>query len=317
MTDHSLDSPPQPASRRRSLLLWLLLLVLGLLGVALATSPALRQAAMSRLPGAPSSSVEQSAPATPAERIQAQAAELARLREQLGPTQPPAASPLAADSVEALAAMNQRIDALTRRMDALDRQSGAALANADRAEGMLLALAARRAIETGRPLGVVEGMLRDRFGGSQPRAVTTLITAAQQPVTLPQLTGDFARLAPALRDGDRDGAAGLWTTIRSEIGALFVVRRAGDQPTSVAERIDYAQGRLDLGDVAGALDQINRLPAPIRGIGQAWAERARRYVAAREALDALETVALLAPAPDSTERVVPIEPAPPPSAPAI
>jgi hypothetical protein len=315
MTDNSMDSPPQPAGR--SLLPWLLVLVVGLLGVALATSPALRQAAMSRLVGTPGEAVEPPAAPTPAERVQAQAAELAQLRQRLEHSETRANTPPAPGSIEALTAMNQRIDALTRRMDTLDRQSGAALANADRAEGMLLALAARRAIETGRPLGVIEGMLRDRFGGSQPRAVTTLITAAQQPVTLPQLTSDFTRLAPALREGDRDGTAGLWTTIRTELGSLFVVRRTGDQPTSVAERIDFAEARLELGDVAGALDQLNRLPAPVRGIGQTWGERARRYVAAREALDALETVALLAPAPDSTERVVPIEPAPPPPAPAI
>jgi len=317
MTDHSLDSPPRPAGRRHSLLIWLLLLVVGLLGAALATSPALRQTAVSRLTGAPDEAVQPAAAPTPAEHIRAQATELASLRERLAQSEARTAAQPMPGSAEALVAMNQRIDALTRRMDALDRRNGAALANADRAEGMLLALAARRAIETGRPLGVIEGMLRDRFGGSQPRAVTTLITAAQQPVTLPQLTGDFTRLAPALREGDSDGVAGLWTTIRTELSTLFVVRRAGDRPTSVAERIDYAQGRLELGDVAGALDQINRLPAPVRGIGQPWAERARRYVAAREALDALETVALLAPAPDSTERVVPIEPAPIEPAPAI
>lgn len=315
MTDYSLDSPP--ADRGRSLLPWLLLLVVILLGAALAASPALRQAAMSRLSGTPGEAIQPPAAPSPAEHIQAQAAELAQLRERLAQSESRAGTQPVPGSAEALVAMNQRIDALTRRMDALDRQNGAALANADRAEGMLLALAARRAIETGRPLGVIEGMLRDRFGGSQPRAVTTLITAAQQPVTLPQLTADFARLAPALREGDRDGVAGLWTTIRTELSTLFVVRRAGDQPTSVAERIDYAQGRLDLGDVAGALDQINRLPVPVRGIGQGWAERARRYVAAREALDALETVALLAPAPDSSERVVPLEPVPPSPASAI
>ena len=73
------------------------------------------------------------------------------------------------------------------------------------------------------------------------------------------------------------------------------------------ERFERARRLLDAGKVAAALAEVVRLPgAPT---GEAWIAGARRYVAARRALDILEQAAIAAPLPGATS-------APPPSTPA-
>ena len=92
----------------------------------------------------------------------------------------------------------RRVNQLEQRVTELDNQSRAAAGNADRAEGLLVAFAARRALDRGVPLGYIEGLLRQRFGETQRQAVATIITAARQPVTLQQLQDGIADIGPAL-----------------------------------------------------------------------------------------------------------------------
>lgn len=206
----------------------------------------------------------------------------------------------------------QRLAVLEQRLAELDRQSGAALQNAGRAEGMLLVLASRRAIETGQPLGVIEGMLRDRFGGTQPKAVATLVAASQAPVTLAQLQAEMDALAPALKQ--QAGGSSWWATISSELSNLVSIRHAGAPPSKPADRLAIARTQLHDGNVGAALAQVSRLPPVLRDRASGWIIKARRYVAALEALDMLETVALLQPAPDRDEAVIPLPPADRPEA---
>ena len=74
----------------------------------------------------------------------------------------------------------RRVNRLEERIAQVDNQSRAAVGNADRAEGLLVAFAARRAIDRGVSLGYIEGLLRQRFGERQPQAVATIITASRQ-----------------------------------------------------------------------------------------------------------------------------------------
>jgi hypothetical protein len=47
-----------------------------------------------------------------------------------------------------------------------------------RADALLVAFASRRAIDRGVPLGYLETLLAERFGGQNPVAVATIITCA-------------------------------------------------------------------------------------------------------------------------------------------
>jgi hypothetical protein len=183
----------------------------------------------------------------------------------------------------------ERLGRIEARVETIDNRTRAASGNAGRAEGLLVAMAARRALDRGVALGVIEALLRDRFGSSQPQAVATIVTAAREPVTLDQLQDGLARIAPQLAGGG--GNESWWQSTRRALGSLFVVRRA-DTPSQLPEdRVRRAQAQLEIGHVDGALVEIARLAD--HRIADPWIAQARRYVAARRALDTIETSALL------------------------
>jgi hypothetical protein len=216
----------------------------------------------------------------------------------------------------------ERIGRIEARVETIDNRTRSASGNAGRAEGLLVAMAARRALDRGVALGVIEALLRDRFGSDQPQAVATVITVAREPVTLDELQDGLARIAPQLAGGG--GNQSWWQSTRRALGTLFVVRRA-DTPSQLPEdRVRRAQAQLEIGHVDGALVEIARLAD--HRIADPWIARARRYVAARRALDTIETSALLdspgvpaspppivisdKPEPAATEKPAPIASAP-------
>src|SRR3546814_289458 len=95
---------------------------------------------------------------------------------------------------ESAAAIKTRVSELEDRMSRIKVQAQAASGNAARAEGLLIAFAARRALDTGGPLGYIEGQLRLRFGRAQPRAVATIINAAREPATLQDLQAGLVEI---------------------------------------------------------------------------------------------------------------------------
>lgn len=187
----------------------------------------------------------------------------------------------------------ERVDALDDKVAVIDSQAREASGNADRAEALLVAFAARRVIDRGQPLGYLETMLRNHFGGVEPQAVAMTIASSQRPVTLNELQEEFAALAPSLVA--RPPQESWWTGFRREMGAMFVIRRA-DTPSALPDdRRDRARRELDQGQVEQALAEVARLPgAPA---AKDWIASARRYVLVHNALDRIETAALLAPPP--------------------
>ncbi|HEX8533255.1 MAG TPA: hypothetical protein VF662_03740 [Allosphingosinicella sp.] len=185
----------------------------------------------------------------------------------------------------------RRVNQLEQRVTELDSQSRAAAGNADRAEGLLVAFAARRALDRGVPLGYIEGLLRQRFGETQRQAVATIITASRQPVTLQQLQDGLADIGPELTGVGPE--QNWWTAFRAELGELVSIRRAGTPSTIPADRLRRAERALASGQVDVALAEVLRLPG--RDQGAEWVADARRYVMARRALDRIETAALLEP----------------------
>jgi hypothetical protein len=204
------------------------------------------------------------------------------------PLRPLMIAPAAGPSAD-VTALAERLGRVEARVDTIDNRTRAAVGNAGRAEGLLVAMAARRALDHGVALGVIEALLRDRFGASQPQAVATVITAAREPITLDQLQDGLARIAPQLAGGGGD--ENWWDSTRRALGSLFVVRRA-DTPSQLPEnRVTRAQAQLEIGHVDGALVEIARLAD--HRLADPWIAQARRYVAARRALDTIETSALL------------------------
>jgi hypothetical protein len=187
--------------------------------------------------------------------------------------------------------ITRRVAAIESRLGQVDTQARAAVGNADRAEGLLVAFAARRALDRGVSLGFLEALLRQRFGATQPQAVGTIIAAAREPVTLQELQDDLAQIGPQLAGAGPQ--QGWWDAIRAELGSLIIVRREGTPSPVPAERLRRATRRLEAGQVDVALAEVQRLPG--RDAAREWVADARRYVLARRALDAIETAALLEP----------------------
>jgi hypothetical protein len=187
--------------------------------------------------------------------------------------------------------VGRRVSALEQRISQLDTQSRAAVGNADRAEGLLVAFAARRALDRGVALGFLEALLRERFGASQPRAVGMILLAARNPVTLQELQLGLQEAGPRLAGTPPD--AGWWTAVQAELGALITVRRRDTPSPEPEERLRRATQRLDAGQVDVALAEVSRIPGNVTAAD--WIRKARLYVAAREALDTIETAALLEP----------------------
>ena len=195
----------------------------------------------------------------------------------------------------------RRVSRIERRIQDIEDQSREATGNANRAEGLLVAFAARRALDRGVPLGYIEGLLRQRFGDTQRQAVATIITASRQPVTLEELQEGLQEASSALTGGGPH--QNWWTALQSELGALVTVRKAGTPSTVPAERLRRATRRLESGQVDVALAEVLRMPG--RDKASDWIAAARRYVAARRALDTIETAALLEPRmpqPEATTR---------------
>ena len=201
-------------------------------------------------------------------------------------------APSASPELEAVTSgMDQRIAALEQRLARIDLQAAASEGNTARAEALLVALAARRAIERGAPLGYLEDQLKLRFGDAQGNAVATVIDTARAPVTLDRLAGGLEAIAPALLGTPAN--EGSWDRLRRELSGLFVIRR-GDAPAARPDdRLERARLMLRSGQVEAAIAEVGRLPGA--ALAKDWTVAARRYAAAQKALDLIETAALLEP----------------------
>jgi hypothetical protein len=189
--------------------------------------------------------------------------------------------------------MATRLGALESKVDDIQAQATAATGDASRAEGLLVAFAARRALDRGVELGYIESLLRQRFGGAQPQAVATILSVSHQPVTLTDLQAGLDAIAPTLSAGG-PAQQSWWQSFRAEMSGLVIVRRAGEPSTLPADRVARAQRMVEGGQVDGALAEVIRLPD--HSAADKWVTAARRYLAGRGALDQIETAALLDPA---------------------
>lgn len=199
------------------------------------------------------------------------------------------APPPAAAIVETI--IDQRIGRIEEKVEDIDERTAAATSEAHRAERLLVAFAARRAIDRGAPLGYLEGALRERFGAIEPQAVAVVISASRQPVTTVQLRDMLEALRPQLALAAENES--WWAGVRRELAGLIVIRRADTQSTAPIDRLSRAEEALAAGHVDAALVEVARLPG--RRAAAGWIADARRFVQARAALDRIESAALLEP----------------------
>ncbi len=186
-------------------------------------------------------------------------------------------------------AIAEQIGQLQARLQRVENQSEEAQGSAGRADALLIAFAARRAVERGVSLGYLEPLLVDRFGSNHPQAVATIVTSSRTPVRLTELIAAYQDLEPQLVGPPPD--EGLWTGIKRGFSSLVTVHRS-DRPSSLPQaRYERALSHLMAGEVDAALAETMRLPGAPRA--RDWIDSARRYVAVHRALDEVESAALV------------------------
>ena len=211
----------------------------------------------------------------------------------LAPAAPPSQSVAAvaanaAATDAALTSAAAKLSALEQRLAELNQQAAAAAGQASHAEALLVAFAARRAIERGQPLGYLETQLRVRFGDSQPNAVNQVIAAAQRPMTVPLLSEQLVRLEPQLVGGS--ASEGGWEWLGRQMGELFVVRHDSTASPTPESRIQRAREAISGGRIANAVAEVEHMPG--KDAATEWLARARELVLTQRALDQLESASL-------------------------
>ncbi|MEO7786973.1 MAG: hypothetical protein ABIR77_04010 [Sphingomicrobium sp.] len=199
-------------------------------------------------------------------------------------------APIAAPAGDGAIPQEQaRLAAVEGRLAAVENATQRAQGSAGRADALLVAFAARRAVDRGLALGYLEPLLVERFSAQHEQAVATIVTGARAPVRLDALIDQYDQLGPQMRSAGPDES--WWTGVRREFGTLVSVRRADQPSVRPQARFDRAEERLRRGEVDGALAETMRLP----GVARAgdWVGEARRYVAVHRALDEIESAALL------------------------
>lgn len=200
------------------------------------------------------------------------------------------AAPARPVTASGLDLLDLRTAELDDRLTRINVEAQAASGNAARAEGLLVAFAARRALDSGAPLGYIEGQLRLRFGQAQPRAVATIINASREPVTLIDLEAGLAEIAPDLAVSPQTD---WWSALLREVNGLVTIRSTAS-PSPVPEQAYQRARRLvESGRIDGAMAEVERMPGHVAA--DRWLQMARRYREARRALDLIETAAILEP----------------------
>lgn len=186
-------------------------------------------------------------------------------------------------------AIARQIGELQARLQRVETETEEAHGSKVRADALLIAFSARRAIDRGVTLGYLEPLLIDRFGTTHPEAVATIVTTSRAPIRLTDLIARYQELEPQLVGPPPDEA--LTTKIKRGLSSLVSIRRSDRPSTKPKARFDRALSQLMAGEVDSALAETMRLPGAPRA--QDWIRDARRYVAAHRAVDRIEAAALV------------------------
>jgi hypothetical protein len=202
---------------------------------------------------------------------------------------PAAIQSVSQPSAQAVPQEDQRLTGLETRIARVEHATERAEGSAGRADALVVAFAARRAIDRGVALGYLENLLVGRFGQQHQRAVATIVTASHQPVLLNDLIARYDALGPDLKRGGPGES--WWTGVKRELGSLVQVHSAKRPSANPDARYQRAAQWLASGEVDRALAETMRMPGA--NYASDWIARARRYIAVHRALDEIESAALL------------------------
>lgn len=190
------------------------------------------------------------------------------------------------------AEISARIAALEERLSRLSIEANSVSGNAARAEAILVAFAARRAIDRGLSLGVMEAQVRLRFGETQPNAVASILSATARPVLQEDLIQRLDALGPSLMSsGDADWLSRIGNSVSS-----LIVLRPSNAPSQVpVQKLQRAQRALAAGRLDAAITEVESLPGGGSEAARSWINDARRLHDARRALDLIEAAAIIEP----------------------
>lgn len=180
---------------------------------------------------------------------------------------------------------------LEQRLTRVAVAAQAASGYANRAEAIMIAFAARRALDAGAPLGYVEGQLRLLFGDAQPKAVATIVNASAEPVTISNLRAGLDRISTS--EAHSGTGESWWASAMRELHGLAVVRPAGTPSPEPEQRLARARLNVESGQIEAAINEIAALRQQPETVQ--WLEQARRYNEAHRALDVIEAAAILEP----------------------
>lgn len=197
------------------------------------------------------------------------------------------------------------VDALVNRLTALEQAVTAKASEpdkkpADTAEAdrrIRLAIAAvevRGAVERGQPYAGELAALRGLSADAGALVPLQPFAAAGVPSSA-NLSRELTVLAPAILHADKTEGGGLLERLQARASRLVSVRPRGEvegeEPPQIVAR---AEAKAARGDLVGAAAELERLPAPSRGVAQGWIDNARRREAALDASRALALDALKA-----------------------
>lgn len=208
--------------------------------------------------------------------------------------------------IKAAPADEARMAALEARLGKIEGQAQATAGSAGRADALLVAFAARRAIDRGVALGYLETLLVQRFGAQNQASVATVITAARNPVKLDELVQQYEQLGPVLKGAGPDES--WWSSFKREVGGIVSIHRADAPSPQPQARYDRAMVHLRAGEVDAALAETMRMPGAANA--EPWIVKARSYISAHRALDQLESAALLGAGQASPPATISVSPAP-------
>jgi uroporphyrinogen-III synthase len=189
-----------------------------------------------------------------------------------------------------LAALQQQVDAVKATVERL-RNSDTGAQALSLAAGQL-----RSALDTGAPLDETLALLRG-LAQNDPglaNAVATLEPAAKGVPSRAALATGFAQAAEAARKADHPESGDWVDRSLSVVQDLVTVRPApgeveGTDTNAVLAR---AEGRLQRGDLAGAVEAVEGLNGPAASALAAWRTQAEARLSAESALQSLSALAV-------------------------
>jgi hypothetical protein len=228
------------------------------------------------------------------ERSAAIESTLQELRAGLGELKRMAGAAPAAATPEAIGQIATRIGALEQRIAAFAARPAPQPQPAAEplAEQSIALNELREAALSGAPYAVELGAAQARFEHAALLAPLEANAKIGLP-TLAALRDDFQQLVPELFQ-QREPVGGFLDRLVSNATRLVVIRPVGEpEGTGIGAVVARAETKLERGDLAGAIKEIEALPEPTRAKASAWLARAQQRLATSELVDKLvkETLA--------------------------